>query len=132
MPPRASTPPTGKPAKRAAGIDSLRWHDLRHTAVALAIAQGAHPKAIQARLGHSSVQVTLDRYGHLFPGLDAAIADGLEGTSRRPCGSSPEEPKTARETRPVTHPGHRSHAEDTKSWHLAVSRGHCRTRQKLA
>ncbi len=69
-----------KPAKRRAGIDGLRWHDLRHTAVALAIAQGAHPKAIQARLGHSSVQVTLDRYGHLFPELDAAIADGLEGT----------------------------------------------------
>jgi hypothetical protein len=69
-----------KPAKRRAGIDGFRWHDLRHTAVALAIAQGAHPKAIQARLGHSSVQVTLDRYGHLFPELDAAIADGLEGT----------------------------------------------------
>jgi hypothetical protein len=71
-----------KPAKRQAALDRLRWHDLRHTAVALAIAQGAHPKAIQARLGHSSVQVTLDRYGHLFPELDAAIADGLEGTFR--------------------------------------------------
>jgi hypothetical protein len=47
--------------------------------VALAIAQGAHPKAIPARLGQSSVQVTLDRDGHLFPELDAAIADGLEG-----------------------------------------------------
>ena len=71
-----------KPAKQRAGIHGLRWHDLRHTAVALAIAQGAHPKAIQARLGHSSVQVTLDRYGHLFPELDAAIADGLEGAFR--------------------------------------------------
>ena len=50
--------------------------------MALAIAQGAHPKAIQARIGHSSVQVTLDRYGHLFPELDAAIADGLEGAFR--------------------------------------------------
>jgi integrase len=70
------------PAKRRTGLDGLRWHDLRHTAVALAIAQGAHPKAIQARLGHSSVQVTLDRYGHLFPELDAAIAEGLEGTFR--------------------------------------------------
>jgi integrase len=71
-----------KPAKQRAGIDRLRWHDLRHTAVALAIAQGAHPKAIQSRLGHSSVQVTLDRYGHLLPELDAAIADGLEGAFR--------------------------------------------------
>ena len=71
-----------KPAKVLAGIDGLRFHDLRHTAVALAIAQGAHPKAIQARMGHSSVQVTLDRYGHLFPELDADIAAGLDKTFR--------------------------------------------------
>jgi integrase len=57
----------------AAGV-SCRFHDLRHTSVALAIAEGAHPKAIQTRMGHSSVNVTLDRYGHLFPELDEAIA----------------------------------------------------------
>ena len=62
---------------------SLRFHDLRHTAVALAIAQGAHPKALQERMGHSSVQVTLDRYGHLFPGLDERIADGLDALYRQ-------------------------------------------------
>ena len=61
----------------------MRFHDLRHTAVALAIAEGAHPKAIQARMGHSSIQVTLDRYGHLFPALDQQIATGLDGTYRR-------------------------------------------------
>ncbi len=44
------------------------------------IAQGAHPKAIMERLGHSSIEVTLDRYGHLFPSLDAALTDGLEAT----------------------------------------------------
>ncbi len=47
---------------------------LRHTSVALAIAAGAHPKAIQARMGHASINVTLDRYGHLLPELDEAIA----------------------------------------------------------
>ena len=51
-----------------------RFHDLRHTSVALAIRSGAHPKAIQMRMGHSSITVTLDRYGHLFPELDEAIA----------------------------------------------------------
>jgi integrase len=67
------------PAKRAAGIDpGFRPHDLRHTAVALAIAAGAHPKAIQMRMGHSSIQVTLDRYGHLFPDVAAALADDLD------------------------------------------------------
>lgn len=64
------------PARKAAGL-ACRFHDLRHTSVALAIAAGAHPKAIQARMGHSSINVTLDRYGHLFPELDVEIADAF-------------------------------------------------------
>jgi integrase len=44
-----------------------RVHDLRHTAASLAIQAGGHPKAVQEMLGHSSIRVTLDRYGHLFP-----------------------------------------------------------------
>jgi len=68
-----------KPALTAAGLDpKTRVHDLRHTAVALAVAVGAHPKAIQARLGHASIAVTLDRYGHLLPGIDGDIADALD------------------------------------------------------
>jgi integrase len=54
------------------------FHELRHTAAALAIAQGAHPLAIRERLGHSSITVTMDRYGGLFPRLDGAIAEGLD------------------------------------------------------
>ena len=50
--------------------------------MALAIGQGAHPKAIQERMGHASVVVTLDRYAHLFDGLDERIADGLDATWR--------------------------------------------------
>lgn len=34
------------------------------------------------RLGHSSIQVTLDRYGHLLPSLDEALTEGLESTYR--------------------------------------------------
>jgi hypothetical protein len=44
----------------------------------LCIALGAHPKAIQERLGHSSITVTLDRYGHLFPKLDEALTERLD------------------------------------------------------
>ncbi len=65
-------------ALERAGI-RCRFHDLRHTSVALAIAEGAHPKAIQACMGHSSINVTLDRYGHLFPELDEAIATAFGG-----------------------------------------------------
>jgi len=65
-----------------AGFAPLRFHDLRHTAASLAIANSAHPKEIQERLRHSTIRVTLDRYGHLFPTLDERLRDGLEETYR--------------------------------------------------
>lgn len=72
-----------KPAVRSAlppRLDGLRFHDLRHTCVALLIAAGAHTKAIQARLGHSTSQMTLDVYGHLLPSLDDDLAATLDAT----------------------------------------------------
>lgn len=73
---------TFKPALERAGLDrAVRIHDLRHTAVALAIKAGAHPKAIQSRMGHASIMVTLDRYGHLYDEMDIELADRL-GTLR--------------------------------------------------
>jgi integrase len=65
-------------ATRAAGLDGLRIHDLRHTAVALWIAAGANPKEVAARAGHTSVSFTLDRYGHLYPDADQALRDRLD------------------------------------------------------
>ena len=67
-----------RPATRAAGLDGLRIHDLRHTAVALWIAAGASPKEVAVRAGHTSTSFVLDRYGHLFPESDAALRDRLE------------------------------------------------------
>ena len=66
------------PAVATAGLSGVRFHDLRHTHAALLIAQGEHPKVIQGRLGHASITVTLDTYGHLFEGLDEAAADRLD------------------------------------------------------
>jgi integrase len=67
------------PALYSAGLpEQVRFHDFRHTCAALLIAQGAHPKAIQAHLGHSSIQVTMDRYGHLFPDALEHLADRLD------------------------------------------------------
>jgi len=68
-----------EPATREVGLEGVRFHDLRHTQAAWLIERGVHPKVIQHRLGHSSIKVTLDRYGHLMEGLDAAAADGLDG-----------------------------------------------------
>jgi site-specific recombinase XerD len=68
-----------KPALKASGLDEdLRFHDLRHTAAGLLIAQGAHPKEIQSRLGHASITTTLNVYGHLWPSLGAQLDDKIE------------------------------------------------------
>jgi integrase len=86
---------TWRKARVAAGQSELRWHHLRHTAVALAIAQGAHPKTIQERMGHASITVTLDRYGHLFPALGRQVADELDTVYRESLAAPPtEQPAT--------------------------------------
>ena len=40
--------------------------------------QGVHPKIVQERLGHASIQVTLDTYSHVAPGLQEAAAKGFD------------------------------------------------------
>lgn len=72
-----------RPAVRRAGVPPrTRFHDLRHTCAALLIAQGHHPKAIMELMGHSTINVTLDTYGHLFPSLMEAVASGLDAAYR--------------------------------------------------
>lgn len=79
-----------KPAVQRAGLPAgLRFHDLRHTCAALLIGLGAHPRAIMERLGHSKVDLTLGRYGHLFPSLDAGLVDGLDATYRNSADKPP-------------------------------------------
>jgi integrase len=65
-----------------AEIRSVRFHDLRHTFISLLIEQGAHPKYIQEQAGHSSIQVTMDTYGHLFPNRDRGWTDKLDDGPR--------------------------------------------------
>lgn len=76
--PRAFRRRVWLPAVRAAGLDGLRVHDLRHTAVAFWIAAGASPNEVAARAGHRSVVTVLDRYGHLLPSTAADVTDRLE------------------------------------------------------
>ena len=68
-----------KPALVSAGLDQgLRIHDLRHTAASMLIAQGCHPKVVQEHLGHSSIVLTMDRYGHLYPEDRSEVSDALD------------------------------------------------------
>jgi len=55
-------------------------HELRHAAASLWIEQRVNPKRVQRWMGHSSIQVTFDTYGHLFDQADqdAAVAAAIE------------------------------------------------------
>ena len=63
---------------RDAGIERLRPHDLRHTAVALWIAAARTRSRSPRWAGHTSVSVVLDRYGHLYDGHEAGVLDQLD------------------------------------------------------
>lgn len=68
-----------KRADRAwAGRERITLHEARHTYASIAIAAGVNVKALSAYMGHSSVQTTLDRYGHLMPGNEREAADRLD------------------------------------------------------
>ena len=59
---------------RRTGLEGIRLHDARHTHASLMLKQGIHPKVVQERLGHASIQITLDTYSHVVPGLQEAAA----------------------------------------------------------
>jgi integrase len=56
------------------GLKVIRLHDARHTHASLMLKQGIHPKVVQERLGHSSIQMTIDTYSHVAPGIQEAAA----------------------------------------------------------
>ena len=61
-----------------AHVPPLRVHDLRHVHASLAIAGGGDPKAVQQRLGHSTVDETLRVYAHAMVGSDRRIVAHLD------------------------------------------------------
>ncbi len=63
---------------RVNGLDPIGFHECRHTFASLMIAAGVNPKALSTFLGHASVTITLDRYGHLFPGSEQEAAGLLD------------------------------------------------------
>lgn len=69
----------GRAANEASAIRSLTLHECRHTFASLMIAAGVNLKALSTYMGHSSVVITLDRYGHLLPGNEDEAAGLLDG-----------------------------------------------------
>ena len=64
--PRAFAKREFKAAVKASGIGPLRFHDLRHTFGSMKIAQGENLLYVSRQMGHSSINITVDIYGHLI------------------------------------------------------------------
>ena len=63
---------------RRSGLRRIRFHDLRHTFASLLLQQGESPVYVKEQMGHSSIQVTVDLYGHLIPGSNKQAVDRLD------------------------------------------------------
>jgi integrase len=70
-------------AWEGAGLSPIGLHESRHTYAAFMIAAGVNAKALSTYMGHSSITVTLDRYGHLMPGNEREAASMLAKYLRR-------------------------------------------------
>ena len=63
------------------GIRELRFHDIRHTFASLLLTNGESLTYVKEQLGHSSIQMTVDIYGHLIPGSNRDAVNRLDGAT---------------------------------------------------
>lgn len=76
---------------QAANLRQIRFHDLRHTFASLLIQNGEPLTYVKEQMGHSSIQVTVDVYGHLVPSANRAAVDKLDALPARIPDASGEE-----------------------------------------
>ncbi len=95
------------PVLAKAGIHKIRLHDLRHTFGSQLIQSGASIMYVKEQMGQSSIQVTVDIYGHLIPGANASFVDRLDVVPAQPEAKpepAPESKQVATELKPVATP----------------------------
>ena len=77
------------------GFGSLSIHDARHTYASLMIAAGVNAKALSQFLGHATIAITFDLYGHLLPGAEDEAAGLLDAFLARQFGGAEVEQTAA-------------------------------------
>jgi integrase len=82
------------PVLAKAGIRKIRLHDLRHTFGSLLLQNGASIVYVKEQMGHSSIQVTVDTYGHLIPGANVSFVDRLDEVPVEKAKTSPQQSAT--------------------------------------
>jgi integrase len=85
------------------GLEGIGYHECRHTYASLMIAAGVNAKTLSIYMGHSSIVMTIDRYGHLFPGNEKDSAEKLDAflgqertPFRSPSGGGHDSPQSGR------------------------------------
>jgi integrase len=73
-----------------AELRTIRIHDLRHTYASLLIGQGESLAYVKEQMGHHSIRVTVDTYGHLVPGGNKAAVDRLDTLLAQPAATQPQ------------------------------------------
>lgn len=82
-----------------AELRRLRFHDLRHTFASLLIERGESLAYVRDQLGHSSIEITANTYGHLIPGTNKQAVDALDDVStQNENGNSETDTPEARQT----------------------------------
>ena len=84
-----------QPALRKAGLRHFRFHDLRHSFGSHLIQDGASLTYVKEQMGHSSIQITVDTYGHLIPGADISWVDRLDSVPKP--NATPAQPEAVAE-----------------------------------
>ena len=77
---------------KGAGVRQVRFHDLRHSFASLLLQNGESPVYVKDQMGHSSIQVTVDLYGHLIPGRNKQAVDRLDTPVLQPNSATSAQP----------------------------------------
>jgi integrase len=74
---------TARKAWVAAKLDAITFHEARHSFASMLIDAGVNAKALSSYLGHASISITFDRYGHLMPGSETEAVDLVDAYLER-------------------------------------------------
>ena len=94
-----------RPLLDRAGVRHVRVHDARHTYASLMLRRGVPVVYVSKQLGHSSIAVTVDLYGHFVPGADRhhveGLADAIQMAETLPAATPAQPDLSARQTNSV-------------------------------
>jgi integrase len=90
------------PALHRSGLRRIRIHDLRHTFASLLIQQGESLVYVKEQLGHHSIKITVDTYGHLVPGGNRQAVDRLDDPWELPSAATIRNPDATTSISPIS------------------------------